>query len=107
MNFAMTLVLMLGAFIAMSLAVTRLIRGPSQADRIVALDVVFSSNVALTAAISLATGRALFLDIGIGLAMVGFVATIVWSRLIDAGRNRRVDHDSAPPMDSMGDRSSR
>ena len=75
--------LVVGAMIAIGLAVVRLLRGPSQADRIVALDVVFAANIALTAASALATGRPLFLDIGIGLAMVGFVATIVWARLID------------------------
>lgn len=85
MTLAVAITLMAGAILAMMLAVTRLLRGPSQADRIVALDVVFSANVALTGAISLITGRALFLDIGVGLAMVGFVATIVWARLIDAG----------------------
>lgn len=75
--------LVLGAMIAVALAVVRLLRGPSQADRIVALDVVFSANIVLTAAAALITGRPLFLDIGIGLAIVGFVATIVWARLID------------------------
>jgi multicomponent Na+:H+ antiporter subunit F len=75
--------LVLGAVIAVALAVVRLLRGPSQADRIVALDVVFSANIVLTAAAALITGRPLFLDIGIGLAIVGFVATIVWARLID------------------------
>jgi multicomponent Na+:H+ antiporter subunit F len=76
------LLLLVGALAALTLALVRLVRGPSQADRIVALDVVFSANIALSAAAALATGRELFLDIGIGLAMVGFVATIVWARLI-------------------------
>ena len=77
-------VLVSAALLATTLALIRLIRGPCQADRIVALDVVFSSTITLTAAVSLVTSRALFLDVGVGLAMVGFVATIVWSRLIDA-----------------------
>ena len=72
-----------GSLVAIALAVARLLIGPTQADRIVALDVVFSANIALTAAAALSTGRALFLDIGIGLCVVGFVATIVWARLID------------------------
>lgn len=73
-----------GALLALFMALARLLRGPSQADRVVALDVVFSANLALATAASLATGRVLFLDVAIGLAVVGFVATIVWARLIDA-----------------------
>jgi len=83
MTTALVLLLVAGALGAIALAVVRILRGPSQADRIIALDVIFSASIALTAAAALATGRALFLDIGIGLAMVGFVATIVWARLID------------------------
>lgn len=83
MTHALEVALVLGALFAMALAVVRMLRGPSQVDRIVALDVVFSANVVLTAAAALITGRPLFLDIGIGIAIVGFVATIVWARLID------------------------
>lgn len=83
MTTLLVLLLVAGALGAMALAVVRILLGPSQADRIIALDVIFSANIALIAAAALATGRALFLDIGIGLAIVGFVATIVWARLID------------------------
>jgi multicomponent Na+:H+ antiporter subunit F len=78
-----------GALLALLLAFVRLLRGPTQADRVVALDVVFSANLALSAAAALGTGRVLFLDVGIGLAVVGFVATIVWARLIDASPEGR------------------
>jgi multicomponent Na+:H+ antiporter subunit F len=83
MTAALVLLLVAGSLAAMALALVRILRGPSQADRIIALDVIFSASIALAAAAALATGRALFLDIGIGLAIVGFVATIVWARLID------------------------
>jgi multicomponent Na+:H+ antiporter subunit F len=83
MTAALVQLLVAGALAAIALAVLRMLRGPTQADRIVALDVVFSASIALAAAAALHTGRALFLDIAIGLALVGFVATIVWARLID------------------------
>lgn len=73
-----------GALLALFMALARMLRGPTQADRVVALDVVFSANLAMATAASLASGRVLFLDVAIGLAVVGFVATIVWARLIDA-----------------------
>jgi multicomponent Na+:H+ antiporter subunit F len=49
----------------------------------VALDILLAAGVALCVAASLATARTAFLDVGIGLALVGFVATIGWARLID------------------------
>ncbi|MGF1466947.1 MAG: monovalent cation/H+ antiporter complex subunit F [Sandaracinaceae bacterium] len=73
-----------GAIVAAALALVRLVKGPGQANRIVALDVVFAATIATTGAATLASGRALYLDVGIGLALVGFVATMVWARLIDA-----------------------
>lgn len=71
------------ALVAIALAFIRLLRGPSQADRVVAIDVVFASSVAMTAAAASSTGYALLLDVGIGLALAGFVATIAWARLIE------------------------
>jgi multicomponent Na+:H+ antiporter subunit F len=81
---SVVLVLVGGALVAMALAIVRLLRGPTHADRIIALDVVFSASIALAVAASLGTGRTVFLDVAIGLGLVGFVATIVWARLIDA-----------------------
>jgi multicomponent Na+:H+ antiporter subunit F len=68
---------------AIALAVARLLRGPTQADRIIALDVVFSASIALAAAAARAPRPPRYQDHAIGLAIIGFVATIVWARLID------------------------
>jgi multicomponent Na+:H+ antiporter subunit F len=70
------------------LACVRLIKGPRQADRVIALDVLLASALALAVASALATGRTVFLDVAIGLALVGFVATLGWSRLIERGADR-------------------
>jgi multicomponent Na+:H+ antiporter subunit F len=75
--------LIAGALAAIALALARLLRGPTQSDRIIALDVLFSASIALAAAAALASGRVLFLDVAIGLAIAGHVATIMWARLID------------------------
>jgi multicomponent Na+:H+ antiporter subunit F len=37
----------------------------------------------LCVAASLGTGRTVFLDVAIGLALVGFVGTVGWARLIE------------------------
>lgn len=78
----LVLVLLLGV----ALGVLRFVRGPTQADRIVAIDILFAAAVALCAAAALYTGRVLFLDIAIGVALTGFIATLAWARLVEARR---------------------
>ncbi len=78
-----TPLLTVAALLAAALAGWRLVAGPTHADRIVALDIFLAAAVALAVAASLATGRTVFLDVAIGLALVGFVATLGWARLIE------------------------
>ena len=76
-------ILILAAFGAVGLACTRLLAGPSQTDRIIALDILLAAAIALCLIAALATARAVFLDVAIGLALAGFIATQGWARLID------------------------
>jgi multicomponent Na+:H+ antiporter subunit F len=71
------------AVLATLIASVRIVRGPRHADRVVALDIFLAAAVALCVAASLDTGRTVFLDVAIGLAMVGFVGTVGWARLIE------------------------
>ena len=66
------------------LGVLRFVRGPSDADRIVALDILFSAAVAMCALAALSSQRVLFLDIAIGVVLIGFVATLAWARLVES-----------------------
>ena len=50
----------------LAFAAWRMIKGPGYADRFVALDMLTAVVVALAGLTSLATGRAAFLDIGLG-----------------------------------------
>lgn len=86
-------VLVLAAFAVAGMAAARIVHGPHQADRVVALDLLLAAGVALCIAASLLSGRTVYLDVAIGLALVGFVATLGWARLVersaaarDAGR---------------------
>lgn len=76
------LALVLLAVAAAVLAIFRIVRGPTNADRVVALDIFLAAGVALCIAASLQTRSTVFLDVAIGLALVGFVATIGWARLV-------------------------
>lgn len=75
--------LVVAAVIAAVLASVRIVAGPTHADRVVALDIFLAAAIAMAVAASLGTGRTVFLDVAIGLALVGFVATIGWARLIE------------------------
>ena len=74
--------LIVGALLAAGLATVRIIAGPTHADRVVALDIFLAAAIALAIGASLSTGRTVFLDVAIGLALVGFVATVGWARLV-------------------------
>jgi multicomponent Na+:H+ antiporter subunit F len=74
--------LIIGSLVAAGLASVRIIKGPTHADRVVALDIFLAAAVALAVAASLATNRTVFLDVAIGIALVGFVATVGWARLV-------------------------
>lgn len=85
MTAAAIVVLMLGSGLACALATWRLVRGPTQADRVIAMDIFLSAALALCVAASLASGRTVYIDVGIGLALVGFVSTAGWARLLQRG----------------------
>lgn len=61
----------------------RLLTGPTRADRVIALDLLFAIAVVLCICAALLSGSEAFLDVAIGLALAGFVATIAWARLVD------------------------
>ena len=83
------------AILAAAIATLRIVRGPQHADRVVALDIFLAAAVVLCVAAALHTGRGEFLDVGIGLALVGFVATIGWARLVDRAAHPRRPGDGA------------
>ena len=82
----MIVILVVLVLVAVALGVIRFVRGPADADRVVALDILFSAAVAMCALAALATRRVLFLDIAIGLVLIGFVATLAWARLVEMRR---------------------
>ena len=85
------LALVLGAFV---LATIRVIAGPSLADRVLGLDLLVTLAIAFIAIIALMTGQAVYIDIGLALALVGFLATIAFARFIAsrAPRSGKPDH---------------
>lgn len=85
--------MVLALALAAALGMLRFLCGPSDADRVIALDILFAAAIGLCVAAALASGRVLFLDVAIGLALVGFVATVAWARMIEG----RGDAKRGPP----------
>ena len=86
--YAFVLLLVLAAMVGFY----RLLAGPTRADRVIALDLLFAVAVVVSICAALASGSPAFLDVAIGLSLVGFVATIAWARLIDQQVTREEDH---------------
>ncbi len=61
----------------------RLLRGPTLADRIVALDVVLMSLMGAIAVDAARSGSTTNLDLLVVIAIVGFTATVAASRFIE------------------------
>lgn len=68
--------LLAGVVAAMGLALLRLLRGPTLADRVLALDVLVIAAVGGVALLAWQTGRAVFLDVAVAVAMVTFISAV-------------------------------
>ncbi len=89
--------------ISFLLTVARVVRGPTLADRVVALDMLVGIAIGFIALIAIKTGFVLYIDVAIALGLVGFLATVAFARFILSRRtddeegeadNRSVDVDS-------------
>ena len=75
--------------VALALSGWRMVRGPSFADRFIAFDMMTALAIAFGALTAVATGRGVFLDIGLALALVNFAATAAFALFLERkARNR-------------------
>jgi multicomponent Na+:H+ antiporter subunit F len=63
----------------------RVVRGPTTPDRVVALDVIATNVVAIALLFALVTGEALFVDVSLVLAIIGFISTVAVARYVTEG----------------------
>jgi multisubunit Na+/H+ antiporter MnhF subunit len=64
-------------------ASVRLVLGPSRADRVVALDLITVLLVAIAAQLCLQFEEPAYLDLGLAIALIGFLATVAFARYIE------------------------
>jgi multisubunit Na+/H+ antiporter MnhF subunit len=63
----------------------RIVRGPGGPDRVVALDMLSLLGVSATGIAVVAAGSTAFIDIALGVALVGFLTTVAFAGFIERG----------------------
>jgi len=77
------LVLLVILSLAIVGAAFRMVTGPSYADRFIALDMLTGVAVAACALTAVITGRREFLDVGLGIGLIAFLATIAFASFLE------------------------
>jgi multicomponent K+:H+ antiporter subunit F len=87
MNLTATLLpWIIGAFaLALALNAWRLLRGPSIADRVLALDTLYINTLALLVLLGVQLATSLYFEAALLIAMLGFVGTVVLSKFVLRG----------------------
>lgn len=79
---AIAAVLLLAAMICAGI---RIVRGPTGPDRVVALDMLGILGVAGAGMAVVVSGSTAFIDIALGVALVGFLAAVAFAGFIERG----------------------
>lgn len=79
--------------VSVALAFFRLFRGPSLPDRVVALDMMTVAIVAFCGGAAVLYDQVAFLDVGLVLALVGFLATAALARYAERRRLRSEEEE--------------
>jgi len=69
--------------LACFLTLYRIWKGPTGADRIVAVDILGIMIVGLCAVLTISTGRSWYIDIGIAWALQSFISTLALSKYLE------------------------
>lgn len=80
--YALAALLLAAAVLA---AGVRIVRGPGPADRVIALDMLGLVGVAAAGLAALVSGAPAFVDIALGVALVGFLTTVAFAGFIARG----------------------
>lgn len=75
--------------VSLVLSIYRVLKGPSWADRIMALDFLAVNVAVLIVLVSMRTGATAFLDAALIVAILGFLSTAAFARYLLAGKVMR------------------
>ena len=76
--------------LALALNAWRLLRGPSLPDRILALDTLSINTLALLLALGLWRGTQVYFELGLLIALLGFISTVALARYAARGVSGKV-----------------
>ncbi len=68
--------------LAALLATWRLVRGPDAVDRVVALDTLYVTSLALLVLVGVRLGTELYFEVALMIAMLGFVGTVAMAKFL-------------------------
>ena len=71
--------------LAFALGAWRLLRGPSAADRILALDTLYMNTVAIAVLLGIRYDSAAYYEAALLIALIGFVSTVALARFVARG----------------------
>jgi len=74
-----------GFALALLLNAWRLFRGPSLADRVLALDTLYINTLALLVLLGIALASDIYFEVALLIALLGFVGTLALSKFILRG----------------------
>jgi len=75
-------------FLTMILVCVRIVRGPHAGDRVVALDMLCMLGIGVAALAAIMSGSMAFIDVVLGIALIGFLATVAFASFIERGSQR-------------------
>ncbi|MEI4263262.1 K+/H+ antiporter subunit F [Roseovarius sp. D0-M9] len=71
--------------LAQIMAMIRLVIGPGVVDRILALDTMAINAIGLVVLLGIAQGTAIYFEVTLIIAMLGFVSTVAYARFVLRG----------------------
>jgi multicomponent Na+:H+ antiporter subunit F len=105
----MTLLALVTLAVAVAVCFVRLLRGPTFADRVLAVDLATIAGAGLLAVAGIRFDDSMFLDVALILLVAGFVATAAFAQLIAMQRVRSEEQERAerpqelpPPVGDAG-----
>lgn len=71
--------------LAMSFSLIRMIRGPRAQDRVLGLDTLYVNAMLLLITIGVRTGSALYFEVSLIIALLGFAGTVAMAKFLMRG----------------------
>lgn len=75
--------------VSVVLVFIRIVKGPSIADRVIALDLLITIGIAVITTYSIISGNSTFLDVAMILALIAFLGTVAFAYYLEKKEKRK------------------